>query len=238
MSCWSHSHAYEPQQVPFYYTCQAGTTGSTGATGATGPTGPTGPTGTTGPAGTTGATGAIGATGPTGATGLGTIIPLAGGLPVTVSSDIAGVASILSSIAFGANNSTLIVSGGLINLILAGAVDTSFETPRNVILTDMSFTFTTLAELSLLGSTLALTVRVWTASPSSASFSPLPGAVTNFGILTGIITSGTVLSAGTSGLSIPIPANQRILVTLELNASGLTLLNVVTGYLSGGLVLQ
>ena len=67
-----------------------GNPGATGATGATGVTGPTGATGVTGPTGPTGATGASE-----------TIIPIASGDPVTLTTNVVDAEGVPSFVGFG-----------------------------------------------------------------------------------------------------------------------------------------
>jgi hypothetical protein len=56
--------------------------------------------------------------------------------------------------------------------------------------------------------------------------------------LTGIVSLGTISSGITTGLAIPVTAQTRCMMVAFANAFGLSLINVVQGYYSGGLVID
>jgi len=73
------------------------------------------------------------------------------------------------------------------------------------------------------------------ATPNNV-FSPIAGTLINLTpALTGAISVGTLLNGSLTGLNIPVTAQTRLMLVLSASASGLTLINTVTGYASGGL---
>ena len=71
------------------------------------------------------------------------------------------------------------------------------------------------------------------------TFTPVPGAeVTLAPALTGIISIGDISSGETTGLSIPVTAGTRLLWVMSATADGLSLVNTVAGYTSGGMTVS
>ena len=221
-----------------------GATGVTGATGATGPTGPTGATGSAGLDGATGATGitgATGATGPTGATGANgstSIIPLASGLPISLTTIATGLAGIPAFIGFGSSAPGLTILGSNIDLTNPSGTlsNFAFSMPRAGTITSLSAYFSTTAALSLLGSSITIRAQLYVSNTPNNVFTPIPGAIVNLApALSGTISIGTISSGITTGLSIPVTAQSRLLMVYSAQASGLSLVNTVVGYASAGI---
>lgn len=234
----------------------AGPTGATGSIGVTGPTGAgaTGATGVAGPAGATGATGSIGVTGPTGAgatgatgvagptgaTGLdgsGPIIPFASGLPVSLTTILGGVVGTVSLVGFGNMAPGVSILGGIIDLTGAGGtlLNFSFSMPRAGTITAITAYFSTTAALLLAGTTVTITAQLWSSPTPNNSFAPIPGAVVTLAPgLTGILPLGTISNGITTGLTIPVTAQTRLLLVFSATATGLSLVNTVIGYASAG----
>lgn len=224
-----------------------GTAGATGATGATGTAGATGATGATGTAGTTGATGTAGATGATGTagatgpTGSGAIIPYASGLPVTMTTVLGGLLNTSSIIGFGSSATNISVTGGTIDL--TGAAGTllnfAFSVPRTGTITSLAAYFSTTAALSLLGSTLSITARLFSSSTPNNIFTAVPGAtVTLTPSLQGTLAIGTISSGTTTGLSIPVTLGERLLLVFSAAVvDGLDIATTIAGYGSAGVTI-
>ncbi len=224
-----------------------GPTGATGADGVTGPTGPTGAAGTngvTGPTGPTGATGADGVTGPTGPTGIAgsaAIIPFASGLPVSLTTVAGGLVGTPAFVGFGSSAPGLAISGGTINLTNPAGTLTNFafSMPRDGIITSLSAFFSTTAALSLVGSTIQITAQLYRSVTPDNVFTAVPGAAVSLTpALTGVISAGTLSSGVTDGLNIPVTPETRLMLVFTATASGLTLVNTVAGYASGGLAIS
>ncbi|SEL52194.1 exosporium glycoprotein BclB-related protein [Paenibacillus sp. OK003] len=216
-----------------------GVTGVTGATGVAGVTGATGDTGATGATGLAGVTGTTGVTGVTGATGSGAIIPFASGGPAILTTIAGGLVGTASLIGFGSSATGIDVVGGLIDLTgtaLGPLINFAFSAPRDGVITSLSAYFSTTVALSLIGSTVTITAQLFSSPTPNNSFSAVPGAVVTLAPpLTGIIGLGTISSGITTGLAIPVTAQTQLLLVFSATAAGLTLINTVTGYASGGL---
>ncbi len=223
-----------------------GSNGATGPTGPAGAVGPTGPAGTPGPAGLPGAigpTGATGTSGPTGATGApgvagaGAIIPYASGTPIVMTSIAGGLVGTGSTLGFGGSLTGVTLTGGLIDQTLIN--DFAFSMPRDGTITSISADFSTTVALSLVGTTVTITAQLYSSPTPNNTFAPVPGAVVTLAPpLTGVLAIGTISSGITTGLSIPVTAQTRLLMVYTITADGVTLINTVTGFASAGVTIN
>ena len=207
-------------------------TGSTGAIGATGPTGATGATGATG------LTGPTGATGPTGLAGTGAIIPFASGLPVALTTIAGGLAGLPAFVGFGNSAQGLTLLGSTIDITNASGTlsNFAFQVPRAGTITSFSAFFSTTVALSLVGSSVTINAQIYQSTTPNNVFSPIAGTLINLTpSLSGVLSIGTLLNGALTGLNIPVTAQTRLMLVFSATASGLTLLNTVTGYASAGL---
>ncbi|CAM4382813.1 exosporium glycoprotein BclB-related protein [Paenibacillus xylanexedens] len=215
-----------------------GVTGATGLTGVTGATGLTGVTGATGLTGVTGATGLTGVTGVTGATGSGAIIPFASGGPAILTTILGGLVGTTSLIGFGSSATGVSILGGTIDLtgtIVGPLINFAFSVPRDGVITSIAAYFSTTAALALVGSTVTITAQLFSSPTPNNAFTAVPGAVVTLAPpLTGIIALGSISNGITTGLAIPVTAQTRLLLVFSATAAGLTLVNTVVGYASGG----
>lgn len=222
----------------------AGVTGATGDPGVSGATGVTGNTGAAGIAGVTGATGATGiagvtgSTGVTGATGSGAIIPFASGGPAILTTVAGGLVGTTSLIGFGSSATGISILGGTIDLtgtVVGPLINFAFSAPRDGLITSIAAYFSTTAALTLVGSTVTITAQLFSSPAPNNAFTAVPGAlVTLAPPLTGLIALGSISNGITTGLAIPVTAETRLLLVFSATATGLTLLNTVVGYASGG----
>jgi BclB C-terminal domain-containing protein len=223
----------------------SGTTGLTGATGFIGETGfmgATGFNGTTGFMGATGPTGQSGTTGFTGATGpiaSGAIIPLSSGTPSTMTVSSEELAETASLIAYGINASGAPVIGTTIDLTGGSAtlLNMAFSAPRDGILNSLSAFFSNTSVIDLQTGSTTIIAQLYTASPITTpnTFTQIPGAVITLGPLVGLLSLGTTSNGITTGLSIPILAENRYLFACSATTSGVLLQTTISGYISGGL---
>jgi len=215
-----------------------GVTGVTGGTGATGVAGITGVTGGTGATGAAGITGVTGVTGVTGATGSGAIIPFASGGPAILTTIVGGLVGTTSLIGFGSSATGISLVGGTIDLtgsVVGPLINFAFSAPRDGVITSIAAYFSTTAALSLIGSTLTITAQLFSSPTPDNAFTAVPGGVVTLApSLTGIIALGSISNGITTGLAIPVTAQTRLLLVFSATATGLTLVNTVVGYASGG----
>lgn len=168
----------------------------------------------------------------------GSIIPFASGTPVTVTTVAGGLVGTTALLGFGNANSGVSLAGGNIDLTGAGGtlLNFSFVAPRAGTITSIAAHFSNTAALSLIGTNITLTAQLYAAPAGSNTFSPVPGAsVTLSPSLTALVTIGTTSTGVTSGLSIPVTAGTRYLLVYSATATGITLVNSVTGYASAGI---
>lgn len=219
-------------------TTGAGVTGVTGTTGVTGATG-VGVTGATGTTGATGSTGSTGSTGATGAPGSGAIIPFASGTPAALTTVLGGPLNTSSLIGFGTNAAGVTITGGTIDLSGGPGllVNEAFSAPRDGVITSITAYFSTTAAVTLVGSTITITAQLFSAPTPDNSFTAVPGAlVTLAPSLTGIIALGTISNGITTGLSIPVTAQTRLLMVFSATVTaGLDVASTIAGYASAGL---
>ncbi|MBU3166315.1 bclB domain-containing protein [Clostridium estertheticum] len=217
-----------------------GATGATGVTGDTGITGATGITGVTGATGITGATGDTGTTGVTGATGLGAIIPFASGIPIVMTTILGGLVGTGGVVGFGSSAPGVSLLGGTIDLTGGAGIllNFAFSVPRDGTITSVAAYYSNVLALALVGSTVTITAQLYSSTTPDNTFTPIPGAVATLAPpLTGIVGLGGTSNGITTGLSIPVTAQTRLLMVFSSTAAGLSLINTVTGYASAGITI-
>ncbi|WP_276326536.1 exosporium glycoprotein BclB-related protein, partial [Paenibacillus antarcticus] len=214
----------------------------TGAAGVTGATGATGVAGATGATGVTGVTGSTGATGAAGAAGAGAIIPLASGLPITMTTVALGLVGTVGLIGFGSSVAGISILGGTIDLTGNAAgplVNFAFSVPRAGTITSIAAYFSNTVALSLIGTTVTVTAQLFQSTTPNNIFTLVPGAtVTLAPPLTGLISLGSVSNGITTGLSIPVTPQTRLLMVFSSTASGLNVVTSTTGYASAGFTID
>jgi len=169
--------------------------------------------------------------------GGGAIIPFASGAPVSLSSDGSGNPVGVSAIGFGNATNSITPIGG--NIDATSINCQAFIMPKNGTITSISGFFSLSSSLSLIGTTVTVTGQLYSSTTPDNTFTPIPGAtVTLAPSLTGIVSIGTVSNGLTTGLSIPVTAQTRLMMVYSINATGLSLSNTVNGYVSGGLSIQ
>ncbi len=200
--------------------------------------GAAGATGATGATGADGAAGATGATGATGVAGTGAIIPFASGLPVSLTTVAGGLAGFPAFVGFGNSVQFLTVLGSTIDITNASGTlsNFAFQMPRAGVITGFSAYFSTTAALSLIGSSVTVNAQICQSPTPNNVFTPIAGTLISLSpSLTGALSIGTQLNGALTGLNIPITAQTRLMLVFSATASGLSLLNTVTGYASAGL---
>lgn len=88
----------------------------------------------------------------------------------------------------------------------------------------------------MIGATVVPSGQLYASSTPNNVFNVIPGsAVTLSPALSGVIPIGSVSNGTVTGLSIPVTTGTRLLFVGSANAAGVTLINTVNGYLSGGI---
>ena len=179
-----------------------------------------------------------GATGPTGIAGTGAIIPFASGLPVALTTIAGGLVGLPAFVGFGSSAQGLTLLGSTIDITNASGTlsNFAFQLPRAGIITSFSAFFSTTVALSLVGSTVTVRAQIYQSTTPNNVFSPIAGTLINMTpSLSGVLSIGTLLNGSLTGLNIPVTAQTRLMLVFSATASGLALVNTITGYASAGL---
>lgn len=161
------------------------------------------------------------------------IIPYASGTPAVMTTIAGGLAGTSSVVGFGINAPGVSLIGGLIDA--SNLTNMAFSVPRNGTITSIAGFFSNTVALALVGTTINIQAQLYSAPEGSNNFSPVPGATVVLSpSLTGVLSIGTTASGQTTGLNIPVTAGTRLLLIYSASATGLSLINSVTGYVSAG----
>lgn len=166
------------------------------------------------------------------------IIPYSSGVPITITSTAGGLAGYPAFIGFGNSAQGSSNLSGTIDLTGAPATNLNFafSMPSDGIITSISAYFSLTSAMALVGTTVTITAQLYSSTTPDNTFSPIAGAIVTLSpALTGIIAVGTISNGITTGLSIPVTAETRLIMVYSATSSGLSLANTVNGYASGGL---
>lgn len=181
----------------------------------------------------------IGPTGSTGTTGSGAIVPFASGGPVILTTIAGGLVGTTSLVGFGSSATGISIVGDNIDLTgttLSPIINFAFSMPRSGTITSLAAYFNVTVALSLVGTTVTLNAQLYQSTTPDNIFSPIPGAIVTLApSLTGALALGTISSGTITGLNIPVTPATRLLLVFSATASGLSLINTITGYASAGL---
>lgn len=170
-----------------------------------------------------------------------TIIPFASGLPIAMTTIAGGLSGTSSLIGFGNSATGVSVIGGAIDLTGGPGIllNQAFSVPRDGTITSLSAYFSLTEALSLVGTTVTITAQLYQSTTPDNTFTAVPGAtVTLAPAFTGVIGEGTTSNGITTGLSIPVTAETRLLLVYSSTAAGVSLINDVAGYASAGLSIR
>jgi BclB C-terminal domain-containing protein len=156
-----------------------------------------------------------------------------------------GLVGTAGLVGFGSSASGISALGGIIDLsgTLIGfpILDFAFSVPRAGTITDIAAFFSTTVALTLLTATATVTAQLYISTASTGptnTFTPIPSAIVNLSPdLTGIIAVGTVLTGLTTGLSVDVSPQDRLLMVFTVEGTGITVITTVTGYASAGITI-
>ena len=169
------------------------------------------------------------------------IIPYSSGIPLSLTTIAGGLVGTPGFVGFGSSAPGVSIVGGVIDLTNAAGTLTNFafSMPRAGTITSISAFFSTTAALSLVGSTVTITATLYQSTAPNNSFTAVPGAVVTLApAITGVIAIGTISSGTTTGLSIAVTNQTRLLLVFTATAAGLSLVNTVAGYASAGIAIS
>lgn len=233
-----YSHGEQGEEGP------QGVQGPHGPQGEQGPQGlpgPQSPQGEPGPQGLPGPQGPQGVQGPEGSPSVGTLIPFASGLPVSLTTNTDGSPGSSPLIGFGNSASGISIRGGNINLTGATGIlmNFAFSVPKSSKITDIAAYFSTTRTLSFPGNIITITAQLYQSITPNNIFTPIPEAiVTLLPGISGPNTPGTVCSGVTSDLNVIVAAGTRLLLVFSAKATGAATINSVEGYASGGISIR
>ncbi len=120
-------------------------------------------------------------------------------------------------------------SGLLLNL--------AFSLPRDGILESFALYFSNVVAQTLTDAELTITGHILISPAPSTLFLAVPSARLDLPVVTGSVGLGQSFSAIRNNIHVTLPAGTRILVVLSMNGrgSGISFVNTLTGYVSGGL---
>jgi BclB C-terminal domain-containing protein len=142
---------------------------------------------------------------------------------------------------FGNSTNGVQVVGGTIDLAgsAGNAVNFAFSVPRDGTITSITTYFSSTTALSLIGTAITLQGQIYESVTPNNPFFPIPGGnVTLAPALTGLVAIGTISNGVTTGLAIPVTTQTRLLFVGSATATGLSLLNTVSGYWSAGVSIE
>lgn len=200
-----------------------GATGAAGLRGATGPAGTPGASGATGADGVPGVTGEVGptgATGPTGdpATGPATILTASG--PMVPTTQFTGLPGMIAELPL---SGTLSNAQAFLGAPSIDQVDGVVQTiPRDGTVTSFSGWFYNQSALSLIGTTAALTGRLYLSQNGTGAPEPQSGSTctTQPGV-TGVIGPGTIMRFNCTDLHVPVSGGSIGFFGLETTLLGI-----------------
>lgn len=155
-----------------------------------------------------------------------------------MSSVVGGLVGTAGLVAFGTGVPSVAVVGGTIDLTggaLGTTLDEAFVVPRAGTINAIYASFSNVLALTLVGTTVTVTAQLYSSPVGSTVFSPLAGTAVNLApALTGIVAVGSVSTGSATGLAVPVPAGTRLLLAYTITATGLDLVQAVTGFASAG----
>ncbi|WP_415840044.1 exosporium glycoprotein BclB-related protein [Paenibacillus endophyticus] len=152
--------------------------------------------------------------------------------PVVLVSTIAGLVDTTSLVGFGSSVPGVSLAGlNITDPLLAPGY--AFTIPQAGTITSISADLSILIALALIGGTATVTAQLYRAPAGSNVFAPLPGVLVTLPTIT-TVAIGDVLSGITTGLAVPVLAQDRLILVYSVTTTGLTIITTVTGLASAG----
>jgi BclB C-terminal domain-containing protein len=112
----------------------------------------------------------------------------------------------------------------------------SFTVPRDGVIDAVSAYFANTAALSLIGTTVTVRAQLYKFEIGDTNFSAIPGSlVTLAPAITGLVNIGTASTGITTSINYPVLAQTRIILVFSISVTGVSLVNTISGYASGGI---
>jgi BclB C-terminal domain-containing protein len=171
-----------------------------------------------------------------GAAAAASIIPFASGIvPAILTTVAGGLIGTTSLVGFGTSVPGVTLLGT--NIDLSTVVSEAFVVPRPGNITAISASFSVLAALAILGTTITVNAQIYRAPAGSTLFTPT-GVSVNLSPLTGPLTVGQTVFGSASVPPVPVAVGDKLLMVFSATAAGITLVNSVTGSASAGITIE
>jgi BclB C-terminal domain-containing protein len=156
--------------------------------------------------------------------------------PISLTTLPGGVPGLSAALPLSGDDSGPIPAGGP-SIDLTTAVSGAAQLfPRAGTVTSISARFSTTVALTEIGTTVTISAQLHTGPGTGNILNAVaPVNCTLSPQLTGIVAIGTVVTCSATGLAVPIPAGTLGLVVFSATATGLSLVNTVSGYAQASL---
>jgi BclB C-terminal domain-containing protein len=164
------------------------------------------------------------------------VIPFASGPETTLSTVLGGLAGVQALIGFGANDTAALVGG---TIDTTGISSVAFSMSRDGTIVSLAAYFSVAAAVALVGSTVTITAQLYSSPTPDDVFAPVAGAsVALAPPLTGAVAIGDTSNGITTGLSIPVTAQTRLMLVYSAAVTaGIDVATIITGFASAGLTI-
>ncbi|MGN7493309.1 exosporium glycoprotein BclB-related protein [Paenibacillus sp. SAF-054] len=169
------------------------------------------------------------------------MIPFASGAPVGVGTTTGGESTTVSLIGFGSTSNLVFLTGGSVDLTGEGGITNfAFSVPRAGIITSIAAFYSNFSPVTLTDVTVTIIAQLYQSTAPNNIFTPIPGALVALPGLTGTVALGEFVNGITTGLSIPVTPQTRLLMVISSTATGSapTLETSLIGYASAGVNIE
>jgi BclB C-terminal domain-containing protein len=162
-------------------------------------------------------------------------------VPVSLTTVLGGLLNSSSLVGFGNSADGVVPTGGNIDLTGGPGIDLAyaFSVPQDGIITSLAAYFSTTTASALIGSTITITAQLYESTIPDNTFTPIAGAIVNLAPpLTGIVAIGTTSNGVTTGLSIPVTTETRLLLVFSADVTaGIDVASTISGYAGAGMTM-
>ena len=150
---------------------------------------------------------------------------------------LGGLAGTQALIGFGANE-TALIAAGLIDT--TGLNNVAFSMPRDGVITSIAAYFSVGAAVALVGSEVTISAQLYSSPTPDDEFAPVAGALVDLAPpLAGAVVIGDTASGITTGLSIPVTAQTRLLMVFSAAVTGgIDIATIISGFASAGVQIE
>jgi len=167
--------------------------------------------------------------------GPGSLVPFSSVSTVALTTVLGGLTGTVALVGPSASTDAITITAGTIDLTGGPAISLNVapSVARDGVITALNAYFSNTIALSLVGSALAIQAQLWTSFGNT--FTAVPGAAVSFHY-TGVVGVGTLIGATITGLTIPITVGTRYMLVFSATATGVQLVDIISGYAGGSIV--